>query len=163
MEMSQDFTLYRTSQAQSPGTPTGDEAVYNDPNDVISDPQLTAADKRAVLASWISDARAVENAPTLRQLDSGVVVDLAAIRQALVSLDHAAQLSPGDREDSPNMHRNLSPALRWLSRTFSRSRSSDNDDPSPAQAGVGVPFRRKCIAANGGRSEGPPVLVPTAA
>jgi hypothetical protein len=162
--MSQDFTLYRTSQAQSPGTPTGDEAVYNDPNDVISDPQLTAADKRAVLASWISDARAVENAPTLRQLDSGAVVDLAAIRQALVSLDHAAQLSPGDREDSPTTRRSLSPSLRWLRRTFSRSRSSDDDDdPPPAPAGVGIPFRPKFIAANGGRSESPSVLVPTAA
>ena len=162
--MSQNFTLYRTSQAQSPATPTGDEAVYNDPNDVISDPRLTTPDKRAVLASWISDARAVENAPTLRQLDSGAIVDVGAIKQALVSLDQAVQLSPADREDSPKTHRYLSPSLRWLSRTFSRSRSSDNDDdPPPAPAGVGIPFRPKFIAANGGRSERPPVLVPTAA
>ena len=162
--MSQDFTPFGASQAQSPAPPTRDEAVYNAPNDVLSDPHLTKADKRVVLASWISDARAVENAPTLRQLSSGAVVDVDAIRQALASLDQARQLSPAEREDSTNTHGSLSPSLRWLSRTFSRSRSTDDDDdPPPAPAGLGVPFRPKFIAANGGRSARPPALVPAAA
>ena len=55
-----------------------------------SDPKLTTAEKRAVLASWISDARAVENAPSLRRLDSGAVVEVDAILQALVLLDEQA-------------------------------------------------------------------------
>ena len=46
-------------------------AIYTHPSDVTSNPKLTTAEKRAVLASWISDARAVENAPSLRRLDSG--------------------------------------------------------------------------------------------
>jgi hypothetical protein len=48
------------------------------------DPKLTTAEKKAVLASWISDARAVENAPSLRRLDSGAVVEVDAILHALV-------------------------------------------------------------------------------
>ena len=69
-------------------------AIYTHPDDVASDPRLTLAEKRAVLASWISDARAVENAPSLRRLDSGAVVEVDAILRALVLLEDFA---PGRR------------------------------------------------------------------
>ena len=46
-------------------------------------------EKKAVLASWISDARAVESAPSLRRLDSGAVVEVDAILRALVLLDES--------------------------------------------------------------------------
>jgi hypothetical protein len=54
-------------------------AIYTHPSDVTSNPKLTTAEKRAILASWISNARAVENAPSLCQLDSGAVVEVDAI------------------------------------------------------------------------------------
>ena len=71
-------------------------AIYTHPHDVASDPRLTLAEKRAVLASWISDARAVEDAPSLRRLDSSAVVEVDAILRALVLLE---DLAPGRRED----------------------------------------------------------------
>jgi hypothetical protein len=56
--------------------------------EIIDDPELSAADKRAVLASWISDARAIDNLPHLRRLDDGVIVSVDEILLALKSLDH---------------------------------------------------------------------------
>ena len=61
--------------------------IYTHPSDVTTDPKLTTAEKKAVLASWISDARAVENTPSLCRLDSGAVIEVDAILQALVLLD----------------------------------------------------------------------------
>ena len=84
--MNQSFNPFQSSQPRCPRTGC-EAAIYTHPDDVTSDPKLTTAEKRAVLASWISDARAVENAPSLRRLDSGAVVDVDAILQALGSLD----------------------------------------------------------------------------
>jgi flagella basal body P-ring formation protein FlgA len=80
---------FKPLQSNQPGSTARacEAAIYMHPSDVMDDPKLTLAEKRAVLASWISDARAVENAPSLRQLDSGAVVEVDAIRQALVLLD----------------------------------------------------------------------------
>jgi hypothetical protein len=75
--------LFKSKRPQSPAPGYG-PAIYTHPSDVTNDPKLTTAEKRAILASWISDARTVENAPSLRQLDSGAVVEVDAIRQALV-------------------------------------------------------------------------------
>jgi len=58
---------------------TTPSATYTHPSDVTNDTKLTTEKKRAILASWISDARAVENAPSLRQLDSGAFVEVDAI------------------------------------------------------------------------------------
>jgi hypothetical protein len=44
-------------QPSTPARP--DAAIYTGPDDVVADPKLTIADKRAILASWVSDARAV--------------------------------------------------------------------------------------------------------
>ena len=49
------------------------------PDDVVSDPHLSLIEKRALLAAWASDAHAVPDAPTLRQLDNGAVVSLTTI------------------------------------------------------------------------------------
>ena len=64
--MSQSFSPFQSSRPESPA-PAYAEAIYTHPDDVTSDPKLTTAEKRAVLASWISDARAIENAPSLRR------------------------------------------------------------------------------------------------
>lgn len=58
------------------------------PRDVLKDPLLGAQEKRAVLASWASDASAVQDEPTLRWLLGTVEpVALADIREALAMLD----------------------------------------------------------------------------
>jgi hypothetical protein len=78
---------FRYSQPTPSPTPSPVATIYTHPMDVTSDTTLTIAEKRAILASWISDARAVEDAPSLRRLDSGAVASIDEIRQALVSLD----------------------------------------------------------------------------
>ena len=93
--MNQSFKLFQSKQPRSPAPAYG-AAIYTHPSDVTNDPNLTTAEKRAILASWISDARAIENAPSLRRLDSGAVVDVDAILQALSSLD---ELAHDRRED----------------------------------------------------------------
>src|ERR1700727_1790636 len=93
MEMNQSFSLFQSTRSSAVAYGA---AIYTHPSDVTSNPQLTTADKRAILTSWISDARAVENAPSLRRLDSGAVVEVDAILRALVLLDDVA---PARRED----------------------------------------------------------------
>jgi hypothetical protein len=41
--------------------------AFDHPNDVVNDPDLTLAEKRAILASWASDACALEAVPALRK------------------------------------------------------------------------------------------------
>ena len=41
---------------------------FQNPDDVVKDPHLTATDKRDILASWASDASAVQDEPRLRWL-----------------------------------------------------------------------------------------------
>lgn len=58
------------------------------PRDVLKDPLLDAAEKRAVLSSWASDASAVQDEPSLRWLlGTAEPVPLTDIREALERLD----------------------------------------------------------------------------
>jgi hypothetical protein len=41
--------------------------AFEHPSHVVNDPDLTLNEKRAILASWASDACAIEAAPALRQ------------------------------------------------------------------------------------------------
>ena len=41
--------------------------AFRTPLEVVNDPDMTTREKRAILASWASDAWAVEAAPELRQ------------------------------------------------------------------------------------------------
>jgi hypothetical protein len=77
-ESSENDYLFWTAAPQS--------AVYTHPDEVLSDSHLTFDQKREMLASWASDARAVVDAPTLRQLDSGAVVHVDAVLWALSRL-----------------------------------------------------------------------------
>ena len=62
--------------------------AYSHPNDVVRDDDLTVNEKRAILASWASDASAVVSNPTLRRAPS-MTRHLAfdEIMEALRSLD----------------------------------------------------------------------------
>ena len=65
-------------------------AAYSHPNDVLRDRDLTLNEKRAVLASWASDACAVEAAPELRKHGNGPPVSFDDIMDALKILDGEA-------------------------------------------------------------------------
>lgn len=61
---------------------------FSHPRDVLKDPGLTIAEKRAVLASWASDASSVREEPNLRWLlGTPEPVPLADVREALLRLD----------------------------------------------------------------------------
>ena len=64
--------------------------AFAHPSDVVRDPDLTLNEKRAILASWASDACAVEAAPELRMGLAGNVVRWDDIMDALRTLDHEA-------------------------------------------------------------------------
>ena len=62
--------------------------AFGHPQDVIDDPELTLDEKRAVLASWASDACAVEASPALRRAPgSQRTVSVDDILEALRTLD----------------------------------------------------------------------------
>jgi hypothetical protein len=58
------------------------------PHEVLRDPLLDAAEKRAILSSWASDASAVEDRPALRWLwGTQAPVPLDDVLEALSRLD----------------------------------------------------------------------------
>jgi hypothetical protein len=61
--------------------------VFEHPRDVLSDPDLSLNEKRSILASWGSDACAIEAAPALRKTPSGRVVSFDEIMDAMRALD----------------------------------------------------------------------------
>lgn len=64
---------------------------FQHPRDVLKDPDLPLADKRAVLASWLSDASAVQDQPHRRWLlGTPEPVAAADVREALDALDRFA-------------------------------------------------------------------------
>jgi hypothetical protein len=65
-------------------------ASHHHPSEVLADPDLTVAERRAILASWASDAHAVEDAPQLRQLENGARAPVSDILSALKALDDEA-------------------------------------------------------------------------
>lgn len=69
------------------------------PIEVLDDPTLSAEQKRAILASWLSDRHAVPDAPRWRQLANGAFVDSEDIMRALYALDDAEE-SRQDKESS---------------------------------------------------------------
>ena len=146
--MSQEFNLSPIDRADQPRS--GDQAIYTHLDDVLSDPRLATAKKKEILASWISDARAVEDAPALRRLDSGSVVPVDAILRALVSLDEQSSDGPDKRPWLRSLGRRRSIIAKWARRTRGRD-NPDDDDPPPAPAGFGIPFRQSFVAAHGAR------------
>jgi hypothetical protein len=61
--------------------------AFRHPLDVLRDTDMTIAEKRSVLASWASDACAIESNPALRATATGHVVNYDDIIDALQSLD----------------------------------------------------------------------------
>jgi hypothetical protein len=97
--------------------------AFAHPMDVVRDPDLTLNEKRAILASWASDACALEAAPELRINTSGSVVRWDDIMDALRNLDREA-----DRYGKPLPHYKRVLAKKRGSLLGIRSRSRDRDD-----------------------------------
>jgi hypothetical protein len=92
------------------------------PGDVVANPDLTLDEKRAILASWASDACAVEAAPALRCPPGGMrPVSVDAILEALRDLDKAV----AEPRDAAWLKRQL---RRRSIESYRARRSRDGDD-----------------------------------
>ena len=80
--------------------------AFRTPMEVVEDPDMTVQEKRAILASWASDACAVEAAPELRSPPSAPIIRFDDIIMALKRLD-------GEAADKPNYGKFINRARRW--------------------------------------------------
>jgi len=70
--------------------------VFEHPKDVVAHPCLTLVEKRAILASWASDASAIASCPALRAPEGlKAPVSIDAILEALCELDGGPRNPPG--------------------------------------------------------------------
>jgi len=73
-------------------------SVFDHPRDVLADSTLSRAEKKAILASWASDAAAVTSCPSLRAIPGAKrTVSIDEILEALSSLDHSPRNPPGGK------------------------------------------------------------------
>jgi hypothetical protein len=71
--------------------------VFDHPRDVLADATLSLAEKRAILASWASDAAVASN-PALRELaGTRRIVTIDEVLEALSMLDDKPPGSPGGK------------------------------------------------------------------
>jgi hypothetical protein len=98
-----DNNVFDINALLNPGT------VFDHPKAVVAHPALSIAEKRAILASWASDASAIASCPALRAptgLKAPVTID--EILEALRELDGRSPNPPGGK---PNRLRSTSRAL----------------------------------------------------
>jgi hypothetical protein len=86
-----DENVYDLNAILHPGS------VFDHPRDVLADATLSRAEKRAILASWASDAAAVTSNPALRAIPGKKPVSIDEILEALTSLDHSPRTPPGGK------------------------------------------------------------------
>jgi hypothetical protein len=87
-----DDNIFDFNYLLRPGT------AFEHPRDVVSHPSLSLAEKRAILASWASDASAIASCPSLRApegLKAPVTID--EILDALCALDGGPRHPPGGK------------------------------------------------------------------
>src|SRR5436190_15840351 len=97
--------------------------AFAHPSEVVNDPDLTLNEKRAILASWASDACAIEAMPALRKTPSGAPVSYDDVMDALRALDREAQ------DNRPRHWRRL---IRRR-RIFGRDQGGQTEQGSPLQ------------------------------
>lgn len=103
--------------------------VFRHPREVLAQPHLSREDKRAILASWASDACALEGAPGLRCLTGSKAepVSVDTVFAALATLDCEAIVLPTKRAAPRWRVRGRSSLRRYL-----RPRRRDDDDGPPS-------------------------------
>jgi hypothetical protein len=87
-----DDNVFDINALLHPGT------VFDHPREVLADASLSVWEKRAILASWASDASAVASCPSLRapaSLKAPVTID--EILAALCELDGGPRHPPGGK------------------------------------------------------------------
>jgi hypothetical protein len=95
--------------------------AFSHPMDVVNDLDLTLNEKRAILASWASDACAVEAAPALRVNPAGQIVSFDDVMDALRMLDRDANAAESYRRHKKIRRRRL----------FDRGRGGAGPDSHP--------------------------------
>jgi hypothetical protein len=119
-----------SEESQEPSAPS-----LARPEEILGDLTFSKDEKRAVLASWLSDARALPDVPRWRQLDNGAFVDVDDLYAALRVLDDFAvgvekRVSVYTSSTSWRPRRKK----RWIGKFIRRRRNDDNDDPPPVPA-----------------------------
>jgi hypothetical protein len=99
--------------------------AFAHPLAVVNDPDLTLNEKRAILASWASDACAVEAAPELRQPPGGRIIGFEEIMDALRMLDEQAAASTKPVPHYRRVLENRTPG------TFGRRRRGSGHSDTP--------------------------------
>jgi hypothetical protein len=94
------------------------------PADVVNDPDLTLSEKRAILASWASDACAVEAVPALRKPPGSAPIHFDDIIDALRELERR-----GDGRPIPHYRRVLAERRPGV---FGRKSPKRADDHGPS-------------------------------
>jgi len=98
--------------------------AFEHPRQVLADPDLTLNEKRAILASWASDACAVEAAPALRCAPGAHrPVSVDEILEALRDLDRQAQTAGAEASRLRRRMRGTAGLLR----PFRRRNDADPD------------------------------------
>ena len=114
--------------------------------EVLDHPSMGVAEKRALLASWASDANVVPGAPSLRQLNDGSLVAIDEILRALKSLDMGDMRIPEHGKRAAFWQAPFERRRGWTSRNWAmivrRRRSDDDDDPPPCPAYAAIPPKR---------------------
>jgi len=129
-------TRNQTSMNTFQRLPLMEAALYllGDPEEVIRHPRLSRAEKRALLASWASDAYAVGNQPTLRRLDNGTVIPVERIISALKVLDEMPEA--GERFSARVLPWRPSSRRDAWRRSGRFLGPDDDDDPPPCPVSV---------------------------
>ena len=110
--------------------------VFRHPREVLAHPTLTTAEKRAILASWASDAHAMAEAPALRCLSGcrAEPVSVDAVFAALSALDGGSRSDRGSMPSGERTGRRRRDPFAGLHRYIRRKRRDDDDDPPPCPA-----------------------------
>jgi hypothetical protein len=108
--------------------------AFEHPRHVVEDSDLTLNEKRAILASWASDACAIEAAPTLR-LSPGTAkpVRFDDVMDALRALDQQA----GDQYRAPPRYRHI--LENRIPGVFGRKSRDDEKSSSDRRRGDNAP------------------------
>jgi hypothetical protein len=100
--------------------------AFSHPSEVVSDPDLTLNEKRSILASWASDACAVESSPALRDAGPGrQPVGFDDVMDALRALDKEANEAAASKRYRREVRGR---------RVFGRWRRDDGHGSTPLQA-----------------------------
>ena len=124
-----EMTTFSIPKSITPRPATLLQGHFNNPGSVLRDASLTINQKRSLLASWASDARAIPDHPGLRRLDDGAIVDLDDILESLKQLERIP-CTTRSTSLSDRFYRRQSWSV--LSRILRRGENDDDDPTSPA-------------------------------